>query len=705
MYPIIHQLDDVDPDIRRQAILELRRTEIAAQRHDVVSALIAALDDPHLAVREAAEDTLIALGDRDVIEALLPCLSGSSPTMLNAAIEILRKIGLRAMDLILPLLENRDHDIRKFACDIVGSLKYADALYDLIDLLTDPHINVAIAAGEALGNIGSAEAVPMLIRSLHHPDTWMQCIAAEALGKIGDKRALEPFLMMSVSEDPIVLYAVIKALGNFDDPRVLPYIIDLLHSHPMFASSAAQAIDHLAKRQGEHVYQTLKASDVKDVFLRLLANENIDVLRSAISLAGHLQLEAAVPPLRRLLEHHDVSVIVKATVALSRIGDAGMRELHLMLERLLPSFQRDVAEYDEQFASARLPMIRVIGEKGSIRSLPLLMQALDESVADEIRVEAAFALAKILSGVPNLAQAMDAQTEDGRVCAAALQRLMAGVEDSSDAFRLSVAEALGETGAAAAYAPLLRLLQDAAPSVSEAASAALPKLRGLSAHEKIEPVRAILMNSPRADDEIRASALRTIYRIAGEQETAFLLAYLTDASPLVRTAALEALRTASPENRRDADIPDLIAPLLRDDNMPVRAAAIHALTAWGMHHLPADTRAFSAETAAALTSLLLPQLNDPHPRVQYVACQQVATLIPHLPDPRAVGDAVVTRLTRLLGDDDPMVIIAAIEALTALRNDVDSTQNALPALRTLLNQTTDAEVASSLQQALALFEL
>ena len=97
--------------------------------------------------------------------------------------------------------------------------------------------------------------------------------------------------------------------------------------------------------------------------------------------------------------------------------------------------------------------------------------------------------------------------------------------------------------------------------------------------------------------------------------------------------------------------------------------------------------------------------SDPHPRVQYVACQQVATLIPHLPDPRAVGDAVVTRLTRLLGDDDPMVIIAAIEALTALRNDVASTQNALPALRTLLNQTTDAEVASSLQQALALFEL
>lgn len=157
VHTLIQQLKDESPHIRKKSILALKVTDIASYRHEVIVNLLDLLEDAHLAVRDAAEDALVALGNRDVVEALIPCLSDSSTTVLNYAIEILSRIGNTAIDNILPLLESKDHDIRKFGCDILGNLKYADGVFDLIELLNDPHVNVAIAAGEA-GKTGKSRS-------------------------------------------------------------------------------------------------------------------------------------------------------------------------------------------------------------------------------------------------------------------------------------------------------------------------------------------------------------------------------------------------------------------------------------------------------------------------------------------------------------------------------------------------------------------
>ena len=180
---LVQQLKDSDSEIRRESITALGKVDISACRQEVIDTLIKLLSDPEIPVREAAENTLIALGGRDIVTALVPRLSDPSTTLLNYTIAILSQIGDAAISEILPLLESRDHDIRKFGCDILGNLRYADSIYELIELLNDPHVNVSIAAGEALGKIGNPEAVPYLIRALQHHDTWMKCIAAEALGE------------------------------------------------------------------------------------------------------------------------------------------------------------------------------------------------------------------------------------------------------------------------------------------------------------------------------------------------------------------------------------------------------------------------------------------------------------------------------------------------------------------------------------------
>jgi HEAT repeat protein len=323
VYTLIQQTRANNPTLQKQSAVALGQIDLSNYRKEAIRALCGLLGHEHLDVREAAEQALIKIGGREVIEALIPLVASPSTTIVNYAIEILSKIGHAHIDLILRLLESKDHDVRKFGCDILGNLGCKDSVYDLVELLNDPHINVAIAAGEALGKIGDAEAVPYLIQALHHPDTWMKCIAAEALGRIGDPRAVDAFIGMATTEDPIVLYTVIKALGHIQDDRVLPYIISILRANSLFATSAVQAIESLAVHQGATVYEQVKTAGVTTCFIRLLSSDNIEVLRSVIRLVGKLQLKEAVQPLQKLLSYPQDDVVADVITALATIGERG----------------------------------------------------------------------------------------------------------------------------------------------------------------------------------------------------------------------------------------------------------------------------------------------------------------------------------------------------------------------------------------------
>ena len=700
-YTLIQQVKSPDPDTRRHSIVALGKSRLSGARQEVIELLIASLEDEQLAVREAAERALISLKDRDVVEALIPCLSSSLTTTLNYAVEILSAIGDVAIDRIAQLLESKNHDIRKFGCDILGTLKDTESIYELIDLLNDPHVNVAIAAGEALGKIKHTEAVPYLIRALQHQDTWMRCIAAEALGKIGDSRAVDPFISMSPHEDPIVLYTVIKAMGNFHEKRVLPYILSILQTNPMFAPSAAQAIVHLAQHQGDSVYEDLRHAGIGEHFLRLLSSDNHDVLQSAIVLIGQFQLQQAVRPLGRLLEHNSEQIVNETIDALVRIGKAGLEEIHTVFEQNFSLLQPETLEQEgekEPPPSAKIPIIRVLGQIGSPQSIGLLIRALDESVADEIRVEAVASLAKILSDIPDLEQHLK---ENDGLLEHALSTLIDGLSDSNPAFRICAAEALGDIGLPRAYPPLLELLHDPSLNISDTASWALTKIRGLGLEEKLGPVRRILETPDQhtLPDTVRASVLRTLYRMAGEAEADFLSTFLDDPSNAVKVAVLEAFQNFSPPLTGDIQLMEKIRTALHDDDFQIRITALHALRHWGTAEL---NRGKDAETVfMQIFDEMLALLEDPHPRVQYEACQQLPLLLPRLALDRQARHTVIEALLSLIRTEETLVQIAAVEALALLQNDIPETSKAIPLLQELFTQTHDRELQQSLQKTLA----
>ncbi|PID58532.1 hypothetical protein CSB45_03035 [candidate division KSB3 bacterium] len=702
IHTLIQQSQSPDPDIRRQSLITLGKRRPCRARQEVIETLIASLDDKHLSVREAAEQGLLALKDRDVAEALIQCLSTDSPTAtLNYAVEILGQIGNAAIDQILQLLESRNHNIRKFGCDILGQLKYRESVYKLIEHLNDPHVNVAIAAGEALGNIRHPEAVPYLIHALHHQDTWMRCIAAEALGKIGDPRAVDPFISMPADEDPIVLYTVIKAMGNFREQHVLPYILSALQSSPMFAPSAVQAIEHLARHLGENVYKEVRHTGLGEHFLRLLSSDNHDVLQSAVILAGQTQLQDAVHPLGQLLNHKSEDIVNDAINALAHIGEAALEEIHSLFEQNFGQCRSGTLEQEPGetlFPSANIPIIRVLGQIASPQSIVFLIRALDEGFADDIRVEAVAALAQTLSRIPDLACRLEER--DG-LFGSALNTLIAGLSDSSLALRICTVNALGDIGLPQAYAPLLELLKDPSLTISDAASQALTKIRGIDIEDKIESVRFLIKGADHhtLPDTVTASILRTIYRMAGETEADFLLSYLDHPSDLVTVAVLEACLNFSCSLPAFTRLVENIRPFLSADDVQVRIAALHALRHWGIEELNCGRSA--EDITAQIFDDIMARLHDPHPRVQGEACRQISLLCPHLPLEQPLRKTLLTVLLSLIQTEEIMVQIAAAEAVAVLQPYIPDTHHAVPVLQRLLTQADDMQLRNALQKTLA----
>ncbi|MBW1960896.1 MAG: HEAT repeat domain-containing protein [Deltaproteobacteria bacterium] len=154
-------------------------------------ALIKALKDPAVAVREAAVESLIIIGGREVCKQVMPLLGSDTASLRNYAIEILEQIGPDAVDDLIALCDSPSSDMRKFALDIlgkIGELSDVDAFEVIASRLKDENINVACAAAEALGRLGNPAAVPVLAELLD-AEPWLQCNALNAIAQIGGKTA------------------------------------------------------------------------------------------------------------------------------------------------------------------------------------------------------------------------------------------------------------------------------------------------------------------------------------------------------------------------------------------------------------------------------------------------------------------------------------------------------------------------------------
>jgi HEAT repeat protein len=116
-----------------------------------------------LRVREAIFTSLVRIGSRDAVNAVIPCLRGDDAALRTGALDALRAM-IEAVRPVLPaLLADPDADIRVLVCDLARELPSSDATQMLCDVLAhETEANVCAAAVDVLADVGGAEALPML---------------------------------------------------------------------------------------------------------------------------------------------------------------------------------------------------------------------------------------------------------------------------------------------------------------------------------------------------------------------------------------------------------------------------------------------------------------------------------------------------------------------------------------------------------------
>jgi HEAT repeat protein len=114
-------------------------------------------------VREAIFTSLVRLGSRESVDAVVPCLGVDDANLRMGALDALRAMIAVANAVLPDLLRDPDADIRVISCDLARELPSAEATSLLCDLLVrEPEPNVCAAAVDVLADIGEAASLPYL---------------------------------------------------------------------------------------------------------------------------------------------------------------------------------------------------------------------------------------------------------------------------------------------------------------------------------------------------------------------------------------------------------------------------------------------------------------------------------------------------------------------------------------------------------------
>jgi HEAT repeat protein len=120
----------------------------------------------------------------DCIRALIGALDNSQVSVREAAFEALESRGATAVPLLAGALANKNDGIVWRSALLLGGLNAGNASGPLIGLL-DRVGRIQLCAIWALGEIRSREATTPLLKFIHHADPAIRKEAVTALEKIG----------------------------------------------------------------------------------------------------------------------------------------------------------------------------------------------------------------------------------------------------------------------------------------------------------------------------------------------------------------------------------------------------------------------------------------------------------------------------------------------------------------------------------------
>ncbi|MEJ5226374.1 HEAT repeat domain-containing protein [Thermodesulfovibrio sp.] len=582
--------------------------------------------------RYAAEE--LSQYDERAIYPLIKALKDENTAVQEAATQSLITIGISEDDerfltnpgelvtyMVIPLLREEEAFIRNTALLILTEIG-SKAPHLIYQLLKDKDPDVRKFGLDLIADIKEGFDGSMIIPLLKDVNANVRAAAARAIGELNYKEAI-PYLVESLNDEEWVSFYVLQALAVLQAEEAADAIGELLLASDSILVKA-EAIETLGRIGTERVispllkYYPLATKDEKREIIKALIRvgalpKDTDIKEELLSILKEGDWEEKPLALRGIVLTNltdAVSLIVEQAGALDPSCFDYDEKIGLLQDALLNINSEDelinLLERDKLKFRAKAFVISTLGKLRSKKAVPLLLKLL-EDIKRDIRIASAKALGDIAD-------------------AGSIKPLVTrSIEDPDTNVRKSAIEALGMIRAQDAFEPLLSLLER---------------------EEYPDVIETIVTSLIEIDQERFLSNIKS-YRTEVKQTLANITYSL-----------------------------DIIKMLLGCDNFEVRKSAIMALGRLGTEEaitkllelIGSDNKEIKKTAISALgeaqfcSDILFECLNDEDPWIRYYAVKAMNKGC----DP----EILIEKLTPLLDDPFPPVVIAVVEALGSVGGSV-----------------------------------
>lgn len=599
------KLESGDEEARIQTVRDLA----ALGMHLPMALLYRAMGDVSWRVRKEAAETFLGLpraGELagDIVELLH---AQDNAGLRNVGVDILVRLGARALPVLHEELACSDPDVRKFVLDILGEIGEPASLTVMTGALADGDRNVRAAAAENLGKLRHGEAIAPLLEAMEETDLLMRFTILEALGRIGQPIPLER--ISCYAEDPLLRKALFDCLGQIGMAAGATLLSSGLNDRMRNVREAvvlSLGALHRNHPQAVTAALTREPEAADQALAECLDSPRLPVVRAAMRLVPLVTARHCLDRLLPWLADEELgrkaagAIIAQgrpAVVSLLRDWPKQPERIQAYLCYLAAETQTeeaiepllDALESDNQ--ELVLAAAHALGQLKVVAALPALTRILREGDAEPRRV-AQEALGVLAEAYPEellavFSPLMEDPAAETRMAAIAVlckgnfriirPMVFLALKDDSSEVRQSAVAALGSNPDIAQLDALVLALTDENADVRRVAAEVLGRLQDRRA------VDALALALHDEDPWIRATVVRAIGHIGTDRAGTLIREAWKDPVGLVCIAALEAWFSFDP----DGVFPQLIASLYHDDEEVVGAALALLVTTGRQDWLPA----------------------------------------------------------------------------------------------------------------------
>ena len=365
--------------------------------------LVAALDNPHAALRQVAVSALNSLGHPALADRLSALLRDGSARVREAAARVAGYLG--DPSLLAPMLALAADDnepVRRAAIEQLARFDDPRAEAVMDEALTDGSAGVRAAAARALAHAERSDAVARAAIACDDADPWVRYYGARALAQLGNRARADAakVLLPLACSDPVppVRIAALDALAAIGDAGELDALRAVADDPD--ATVAAPALIALGAARGRETLDALLAALSHPDRLRRLA------ALDALARRGDAGAVAAVASIARLSADPDERIRAldalvstaheRAVAALVDVAGDPRRSSEVVAslvklpESRIPWLRAALRDSD---VHARCVVIEALGRTGFRAASVLLAEALDDADPG-VRAAAAYALTR-----------------------------------------------------------------------------------------------------------------------------------------------------------------------------------------------------------------------------------------------------------------------------------------------------------------------